>query len=324
VKKKILLHRPSLRRKDFHFLLEQLLEENIAPGMRNKQLVKLLQVTHGMKSGVALRSYRLAIAYALRSLADSVHRVGMSALANEICYDEVQKAGYEPILFDTKENEVILSYEQNRCDALIVAPLCRSTNFFNNITIPIIYDVSAWLATRQEKIIFNSAHAVIISLEEEETLSVGGGGIFLRHKSNSQDYDPQEMLPDILSSLAITQYLQLHRFDAECEETAKTWNEYICEEQGMFICKDTPLRHFIIKYEKSWEILRTYAKQMNITIRPLFREYAAQKLCASRQELRKKFPHAYKHSTTLLQVPLYPHLRMEEKKRIASFFRSLP
>lgn len=245
----ILVHSPTIRRKEMEAVLTCMVDEKVGPGDMNNKLLQYMKTVFPCDKAVAVRTLKTALSLILNAMelvAGSV--VMISSLAPMWHYSVLIELGFTPLVVDVcQDTGLITSDTVNKHDlSLVKAILLHETmgilpdiDSLLELGVPIIEDISQSFGaayTSEEDLQSSSPDSLpfdtvlcgtkgdyaILGLEEHDTITAGGGAIVfscnkkgqtaLKQATNALSFT--EILPDINCALAFVQLKEYSKNEA--------------------------------------------------------------------------------------------------------------
>ncbi len=236
------INRPSIRRKDMDAVLTCMVDDNIGPGDRSKELISAVSHRLGIAGGIALRERGRALALALEML-DLSHGscIAMDPLVPAYYHDVVVKAGLVPVYVDvTGEGTCIDPRKLEPLGAGTLRAIVTHTalgyipemDAIGGFGIPVIEDISEGIgANTGDRPAGSYGRLVIVGMDPDGIITAGGGALLLaatkadaaRLRRAADNLPADVLLPDMNAALGLTQMKQLERFIARRAELASVF-----------------------------------------------------------------------------------------------------
>lgn len=222
--------RPTVRRDAMDRVLGCLVNDEIGPGERARELTAWVSGALGMAGGIALADYRMALACALTTIDVPVGAwVLCSALAPQAHRAAVEASGLVPVVVDVSPDSGVMDLdaaEKVRGGAR-AALLDHTLGFVPDLTrvrtwdLPVIEDVTCSLGGYDgDSVPGPRADLAVVSLAETALLTAAGGALLLCRtnallaSARQAIADRAERLADLNAALALA---QLKRYDGDMQ-----------------------------------------------------------------------------------------------------------
>ena len=240
------INRPSIRRKDMDSVLTCMVDDNIGPGDRSKELVSAVSHYLGIAGGIALRERGRALALALEML-DLPHgsRIAMDPLVPAYYHDVIADAGLVPVYVDVAGEGTCI--DPGKLEALGAGTLgaivthtalgyVPEMDAIAGLGVPIIEDISEGIgANTGDKPAGSYGRLVIVGMEPDGIITAGGGTLLLaatradvaRLRRAADDLPLEVLLPDMNAALGLRQIKELERFITRRAELASVFSRAV-------------------------------------------------------------------------------------------------
>lgn len=338
------LYRATITRKEMDILLSNIIEGHIAPGEVEKLAIQQLVTTLGFKQGygTALRSYVQAYTIAIEGLALlEGSGIGVSPFTPQAIISVIEQLGCVPRVLAVDTRTLLLqpeAIEDGVSQGLVQAVLLESPagnlvnpKHYEGCSVPIIEDITWTIGgTIAGQGVGSLGAVVILSADHQGAIALGGGGLVMTTsmgvwktmRKSTLFTEPSYRLPDINSSLALTQLKQLKSRAERKMNIHKLYAEAVRKSgrhKGLLVTpEDISLAppFFPLLLSGSTSEVIAYGKKKGVEIAPLFdtidtRVYAKQ-------------PQVKDVVLRGVKLPLYPLLARKEIDTITRCIATLP
>jgi dTDP-4-amino-4,6-dideoxygalactose transaminase len=336
--------RPSIKRKDMDSVLSCMVSDTIGPDRISKQLVAAVGEVLGRTGGIALREYPRAVRLALEGLGlGPGSRVVGSGLLPALYTEAFEALGVELVAADVAETAPVLTPETVRealsdrqADALIVDTalgFCPDLDGLSALGIPMIEDISQGLGAHTgDRRAGTFGRYTVVGLEPDHVITAGGGALVLGAgrreasglKSRAGELPPEVLLPDVNSSLGLTQIKELERFLEKRRELAGRFLRSVAGGRHRVPTQsgdgENVFYSFPLLLETGMNEVTAYARKHDVEAVPAF----SGSILAGRADLEERLPTARGYLLRCVRFPLYPLLRHSESERIARVLSTIP
>ncbi|MBN2441136.1 MAG: DegT/DnrJ/EryC1/StrS aminotransferase family protein [Spirochaetales bacterium] len=339
----ISVYKPTIKRKDMDSVLTCMVSEEIGAGTVSHQFSSKMSSYLGVYSGIAVSNYYNTLSLACDALElEPASPVIVSALAPQFYLKILHEKGFIPLIVDVDldsctlpPEEVEKKMHENPKAILLHYHLgfVPDIEALSSFGIPIIADISQALGSKKEDVYCGSeADCIILSLEPENIITTGGGGLILtpKRKIYSILKDMGEtsrkhiLLSDMNASLGLTQLKDIDSFISRRKEIEKVYSQSLMKSRHSALKQhqeiDPPFFSFPVILSSGMNDVRKYARRKNIETLPAFWD----SIIAVGGEFEAEFKNAKKISMCCLLFPLYPMLGSKDISLISRILSTLP
>ncbi len=351
------INRPSIRRKDMDSVLTCMVDDNIGPGDRSRELVSAVSHHLGIAGGIALRERGRALALALEMLdlpPDS--RIAMDPLVPAYYHDVVVDAGLDPVYVDVTGEGTCL--DPRKLESLRAGTLGAGTlgaivthtalgyvpemDAIAGFGVPIIEDISEGIgANTGDRLAGSYGRLVIVGMEPDGIITAGGGTLLLaatkadaaRLRRAAHDLPLEVLLPDMNAALGLRQIKELERFITRRAELASVFSRAVM--RGRHTVPGQPgdgenvHYAFPVVLSGGTADVRQYARKKGVETALAFEDsvlarYGRSEAAAGGVVGENEFPAARALGLRCIRFPLYPALTGAETAIIERVLSTLP
>jgi perosamine synthetase len=334
--------KPSIRRGDMDAVLTCLVNDNLSAGQVSQRFIHEVSEYTSLGGGLAVRELSRALKLTFQALGlPAGSRIGLSALAPRI-YDSVcHELGMQPEIFDVEPDNACISVESlkqtaNPLNAIICHYALGFVPHLDRIAelgVPIIEDLSQGLgAVLGEKKGGTFGAYTIISLEQENIITAGGGALLLGRskkealvlKKIAEDLPRELLLPDMNSALGLTQIKEIEKYLLKRREIAQIYQRSLMQSRQKTLLQTdesgpVPFS-FPVLVETGLKDIQAFARKKGIETQPAFTDSILSRLPG--QESR--WPVAFSLMLRTLLFPLFPSLKRSNIELVAKVLAVLP
>ena len=340
----ISVYKPTIKRKDMDSVLTCMVSEEIGIGSLSHQFISKISTYLGVYNGIAVSSYYHTLSFACDALElEPSSAVIVSSLAPRFYLNVLNEMGLIPLIVDVDLDSCTLlpgEVEKKLPDNPKAILLHYHLGYIPDIEaisgfgIPIIADISQALGAKKVDIPCGSeASIIIISLEPENIITTGGGGLVLTPKRKiysilkdiKESSRKHQLLPDLNASLGLTQLKEIENFIDRRKEIENVYSQALMKSRHTILKQcmdcDPPFFSFPVMLVSGMNDVRKYARRKNIETLPAFWDSI---VAVVGEELKTDFKNAKKISMRCLLFPLYPMLGSKDIELITRILSTLP
>ncbi len=324
-------------------VLSNLISDSIGPGLLAKRFAQSVSRYLGVAGGVALREYTRSLEVALDALNLAPgSRVVLSPLSPGMYLHVLKKRGFKPLFADVDSDSPVISVDSIK-NLLSHDPHVLLIHYhlgfipdmeeISNLGIPIIEDIShSFGGNTVDRRCGNYGRYIIISLEPENIITSGGGGMILAQRSKDltafkkviSDLPEETVLSDINASLGVVQMSSLESFIQARKEIARIFTQALVESKHKTLIQSIDSENvffsFPVLLESGMAEVRKYAEKKNVQTLPAFDSSIIKKL----NQNGFTFPNAKTFFFRTLLFPLYPAMGKRNTEHVARVLSTLP
>ena len=324
-------------------VLTCMVSDSIGHGERARRLASEVAEYVGVAGGIAVREQGHAIRLALDLLEiPAGSKIIMSALSPKIYERIVLEKGCDPLRIDVvAENGCISPVEAERAladhpAAMIVAtPLgfVPELAALSALGIPIIEDISTGIGGNiGDRACGTFGRYVIVSLEEENIITSGGGALVLASgkkelaslRAAAAGLPPTSLLSDMNAALGITQVAAVEQFILKRKEIARVYTQALLKSRHKTLIPtgegENTWFSFPVLLSGSMKEAIQYARKKGVETVPAFHDTIA----AGLDSHKHAFPNARALFLRCLLFPLYPTMGKQNIALVTKVLSTLP
>ncbi|MBN2532101.1 MAG: DegT/DnrJ/EryC1/StrS family aminotransferase [Spirochaetales bacterium] len=339
----ISVFKPTVKRKDMDSVLTCMVSEEIGAGNLSHQFASKMSSYAGVYNGIAVSSYYHTLSLACEALdLEPTSKVIVSALAPRFYLSVLHEKGLIPVIVDVDSDSCTIvpgEIEKNLAENPKAILLHFHLGYIPDMEsilqfgIPVIADISHALGAKKTDIQCGSdALLIILSMEPENIITTGGGGLVLTPKrtlySKMKDCIENRrrhlLLPDLNASLGLAQLKEIDTYIARRKEIENIYSRSLMKSRHTTLKQrdsyDPPHYSFPVMLTSGMNDVRKYARRKNIETIPAFWD----SIISVGGDLNIDVPDAKKILMRCLLFPLYPLLGNKNIEMIARILSTLP
>ena len=337
---------PTIRRREMDSVLTCMVDEKIGPGELNARFVNAIKDFTGCAGAVVFRNAQIALSYALKALLlPKGSAVMISCLAPMWQKVALEDAGYSVIMLDVDgftacitAESVSKGIEKGGRLLIVSEPFGQipDMNAIIELDVPVIEDISESAGGEKDgKKAGSFGVCSIMSLEESDVITAGGGAVLLFNEKKSWDaFAPLyrkilsiDVLPDLNCALG---YVGLKEFrkNEEIRKSiyARFQNALLQGRRHKTFSREAESNYTVhtfpvVVVNGAKEVCK-YADRKEIETKMAFSNSAISDIMDS--EDSSMYPVASSLYLRTILMPLYPRLKTNQIETIAKVLSSLP